>query len=71
MIEEAVIYAHDQAIQGNEEEQQQSYLHRFLRLSLDLMDLAVSKNFAEFIPLVRDNLHKVQTRFFKVIQKKE
>ena len=31
------------------------------------MDLAVSKNFAEFIPLVRDNLHKVQTRFVKVI----
>ena len=70
MIEEAVIYAHDQAIQGStgaSNEEEQSYLHRFLRLSLDLMDLAVSKNFAEFIPLVRDNLHKVQIRFFKVI----
>jgi hypothetical protein len=70
MIEEAVIYAHDQAIQGStgaSNEEEQSYLHRFLRLSLDLMDLAVSKNFTEFIPLVRDNLHKVQTRFFKVI----
>lgn len=68
MIEEAVIYAHDQAIQGGStNEGEHSYLHRFLRLSLDLMDLAVSKNFAEFIPLVRDNLNKVQTRFFKVI----
>ena len=69
MIEEAVIYAHEQAIQGNSNPESESYLHRFLKISLDLMDLAVSKNFAEFIPLVRDNLKKVQHRFIKVIQK--
>ena len=69
MIEEAVIYAHEQAIQGNSNQESESYLHRFLKISLDLMDLAVSKNFAEFIPLVRDNLKKVQHRFIKVIQK--
>jgi|LauGreDrversion4_2_1035121.scaffolds.fasta_scaffold926095_1 hypothetical protein len=67
MIEEAVIYAHDKAIQGSTNDEKEAYLHRFLRLSLDLMDLAVSKNFAEFIPLVRDNLHKVHARFVKVI----
>jgi hypothetical protein len=71
MIEEAVIYAHDKANQGSTNDEKEAYLHRFLRLSLDLMDLAVSKNFAEFIPLVRDNLHKVHARFVKVISKKE
>ena len=69
MIEEAVIYSHDQAIQGgsNNSGGEDDYLLRFLRLALDFMDLAVSKNFAEFIPLVRDNLKKVQQRFIKVI----
>ena len=61
MIEEAVIYSHDQAIQGGSNGGgEDDYLLRFLRLALDFMDLAVSKNFAEFIPLVRDNLKKVQ-----------
>lgn len=72
LIEEALIYGNDQALQGEDRmKADQNYLHRFLRLSLDFLDLAVSKNFAEFIPLVRDNLEKVQHRFVKIIQKRE
>lgn len=68
IVEEGVIYAYDSAKQGLTN---QEYLFRFLRLVLDLLDLAVSKNFTEFLPVVRDNLIKIETRLYKVIQKQE
>ena len=36
-----------------------------------MIDLTVSKNFTEFLPVVRDNLTKVDSRFVKIIQKQE
>ena len=60
IVEEAIIYAHDRALQGCQISAGDSdYLQRFLRLSLDFFDLALSKNFAEFLPMVRDNLAKI------------
>lgn len=64
IVEEGVIYAYDSAKQGLTN---QEYLFRFLRLVLDLLDLAVSKNFTEFLPIVRDNLIKIEARLYKVI----
>ena len=63
-MEEGVIYAYDSAKQGLTN---QDYLFRFLRLALDLLDLSVSKNFTEFLPIVRDNLTKIEARLYKVI----
>lgn len=31
----------------------------------------MSKNFTEFLPVVRDNLKKIETRLYKVVQKQE
>lgn len=36
-----------------------------------MIDLGVTKNFAEFLPHVRDNLIKMQERLIKVVEKKE
>jgi hypothetical protein len=35
-------------------------LFKFLELSMDFIDLAVSKQYQEFLPSLRDNLRKIQ-----------
>ena len=65
LVEEGVIYAYESAKQGCPKDD--SYLFRFLRLALDLLDLTFSKNFTEFLPIVKDNLTKIEARLFKVI----
>lgn len=67
LVEEGVIYAFDLAKQGIALNAEDSYLFRFLKLSLEFFDLAVSKNFAEFLPSIRDNLRKIFSRFDKIV----
>ena len=69
LVEEALIFSYDRVKLGvtlNED-----HLGKFLALSLDFLDLSVSKNFAEFLPAVRDNLTKLHARLLKTVSKKD
>ncbi|CDW88620.1 UNKNOWN [Stylonychia lemnae] len=46
-------------------------LFKFLKSSLDFLELAISKNYQEFLPQIRDNLRKIQSRMVKLVQKRE
>ena len=59
LIEEAIIYAYEDAMSGAASTystasslKQSSDLFKFLTLSLDFMELAISKQFAEFLPSI-------------------
>jgi len=46
-------------------------MFRFFKLSIDFFELAISRSLAEFVPLIRENLRKIQLRMNKLLQKKE
>eukprot|EP00347_Sterkiella_histriomuscorum_P004034 403361997 len=48
-----------------------SDLYKFLRMSLDYANLAISKSYQEFLPQIRENLRKVQNRIVKLTSKKD
>ena len=67
MLEEGVIYTFDQSKQGITNEK----LYRFLMLSLDLLSLGFSKHFSEYLPILRDNLSKINYRILKLMTKND
>lgn len=70
-----MIFAYEDSLSGHQMNQVAASLNadmfRFFKLSMDFFELAISRSLAEFVPLVRENLRKIQQRMNKLLQKKE
>jgi hypothetical protein len=69
VLEEAVIFVYEDSMQGNLARHQP--LLRFLDVTLDFVELAITKHFQEYFPSVKACLTKVWDRLQVLMQKKE
>jgi len=70
ILEEGVIFGYEDSMQGSSSLNNQPLLN-FLVRALDFIDLAVSKQFIEYVPQIKQMLLMIQVRLSKMLTKKE
>ena len=69
MLEEAVIFIYDDAMQADLQRHQP--LIQFLEIALEFIELAICKHHQEYFPLIRLCLNRVNDRLQSLLHKKD